>query len=99
MANIAPVYSCIDKGFKENAEGIPFQSKLPDIKHFSAQGIKDLALSLVFFLLKWIRILVIPLHLNAPISPLISYVAYRYNHPENYILPLLLSHIKDNKPL
>ena len=39
MANIAPVYSCIDKGFKENAEGIPFQSKLPDIKHFSAQGI------------------------------------------------------------
>ena len=39
MANIAPVYSCIDKGFKENAEGIPFQSKLPDVNHFSAQGI------------------------------------------------------------
>ena len=39
MANIAPVYARIDKGLKENAEGIPFQSKLPDIKHFSAQGI------------------------------------------------------------
>ena len=39
MANIAPVYARIDKGLKENAEGIAFQAKLPDIKHFSAQSI------------------------------------------------------------
>ena len=64
MANTAPVYARVEKGLKENAEGIlaqlgispseaikmlysqivlvkgmPFQSKLPEINHFSAQGI------------------------------------------------------------
>lgn len=39
MPNLAPVYARIDKGIKENADGISFHSKLPDINLFSAQDI------------------------------------------------------------